>query len=110
MTFNFHCQNCREDLEFDYDTLADSPKGIKCESCGKRLSPADLEEFVSALDELLAQVAGLRKRFLVSFDVDADDLPTTGSGDDDEEESEDEDDDEVDDDEVEDDAGDEDDY
>ena len=75
MTFNFHCQNCREDLEFDYESLSENSKGLKCESCGKRLSASELEEFMGAVDELLAQLAGLRKRFLVAFDVDAEDLP-----------------------------------
>lgn len=103
MTFTFVCQNCDDSFELDYDALSSARKGLKCEGCGKRLPPADLEEFVTSLDEVLGLVADLRKRFVVSFDVDAEDLPAAfeggsrrgGDDDDDEEESDGDADDEV---------------
>lgn len=75
MTITFVCQACDDSFEFDYAHLAEETKGIKCPSCSKRLPPADVDEFVTSLDELLEQVAGLRKRFALSFEIDADDLP-----------------------------------
>ncbi len=75
MTFTFICQSCDDSFEMDYTQLAESTKGLKCPNCGKRLPAAELDEFVGGVDEVLSQVAALRKRFVASFDVDADDLP-----------------------------------
>lgn len=102
MTFTFVCQSCDDSFEFEHAQLAEETRGLKCPNCGRRLPAADLDELVSTVDELLGVVATMRKRFAVSFEVDADDLPgdfeqdakRTGRGrDEDEEEEEDEDDD-----------------
>jgi DNA-directed RNA polymerase subunit RPC12/RpoP len=102
MTFTFTCQNCDDTFEVDYETLGNG-RGLKCEECGKRLPAGDVEEFVTSLDELLARVGALRKRFGLTFEVDAEDLPpgfdadARRGRDEDDEEEDDEDDDDVDD-------------
>lgn len=75
MTFTFVCQNCDDSFELDHAALAESAKGLKCPSCGKRLPSAELDELVTSIDDVLSQVAALRKRFLVTFEVDAENLP-----------------------------------
>lgn len=75
MTLSFVCQSCDESIELEYEKLLDLTKGLKCPGCGKKLSSVEVDEFVTSLDELLSQVAALRKRFVISFDVDAEDLP-----------------------------------
>lgn len=101
MTLSFVCQSCDDALELEYEKLLEQTKGLKCAGCGKKLSSAELDEFVTSLDEVLSQVAALRKRFIISFDVDAEELPApfesdrkrASSDDDDDDEDTDEDDD-----------------
>lgn len=104
MTFTFVCQSCDDTFELEHAQLAEETRGLKCPNCGRRLPAAVLDELVSSVDELLGVVASLRKRFAVSFEVDADDLPSEfedarrsrrGRDEDDEDEEEDEDDDDV---------------
>ena len=100
MTITLVCQSCDDSFEVDYAHLAEGTKGLKCPGCGKKLSSAETEEFVTALDEVLAQVAALRKRFAISLEIDAEDLPApydtdlkraarSAGGDDEDEEAED---------------------
>lgn len=102
MIFTFVCQSCDDTFELEHAQLAEETRGLKCPNCGRRLPAADLDELVSSVDELLSLVSSLRKRFAVSFEVDADDLPgefedakrnRRGRDEDDEEEEEEEDDD-----------------
>lgn len=80
MILTFHCRNCDDSFERDYAALVDASKGTKCDGCGKKLPAADLEELLTALDEVFAQVAALKKRFVLSFDVEGDDLPAPYDG------------------------------
>lgn len=75
MNITFVCQSCEDSFEFEYTQLSEATKGIKCPNCSKRLPPADVDELVMSLDDVLEAVAGMKKRFAVSFDVDSDDLP-----------------------------------
>lgn len=75
MTLTFVCQACDDSFELEYGQLTEESRGLTCPNCGKKLPATATEDLVNALDELLGQVAAIRKRFLVSFDVDAEDLP-----------------------------------
>jgi DNA-directed RNA polymerase subunit RPC12/RpoP len=75
MTITFVCQSCEDSFDVEYSQLSEESKGLKCPNCGKKLSASETDDFVTALDEVLAQVAALRKRFVITFDVDGEDLP-----------------------------------
>lgn len=75
MTITFVCQSCEDSFDVEYGQLSEESKGLKCPNCGKKLSASETDDLVTALDEVLAQVAALRKRFVITFDVDAEDLP-----------------------------------
>ena len=75
MIFTIVCQACDESWELEYSQLAEGTRGVRCPGCSKRVPANEVDEIVSSLDELLEQVAALRKRFALSFEVDADDLP-----------------------------------
>lgn len=75
MNITFVCQSCEDSFDLDYAQMSEGTKGIKCPNCGKRLPPADVDEFVMSLDDVLESIASMRKRFAVSFDVDSDELP-----------------------------------
>jgi DNA-directed RNA polymerase subunit RPC12/RpoP len=106
MTLTFVCQSCDDSFELDYAQLVEDPKRIKCPNCGKRVPPSEMDEIATTLDELLAQVAAMRKRFAISLDIDAEDLPppydsdlkraARGSDDEDEEEDDEDSDEELD--------------
>jgi predicted Zn finger-like uncharacterized protein len=110
MNLTFVCQSCEDSFDVDLSRLTEDAKGLKCPNCGKKLTPAETDDLATAIDEVLSQVAGLRKRFLISFAVDAEDLPppyesegkraARGHGEDDEEETDDEDADHLEDEEV----------
>lgn len=101
MNLTFVCQSCDDAFELDYSQLIEESKGRRCPNCSKKLPAAELDELVTTLDDLLGQIAALRKRFVISFDVDAEDLPpphdvdnkkSAAATDDDEEEEDDDDD------------------
>jgi hypothetical protein len=103
MNLTFVCQNCDDSFELDFNAFVEDPKGQRCPNCNKKFPAAEMDELATTLDDLLGQVAALRKRVLVSFDVDAEDLPPpydvdgkkAASSGDDEDEDEDEGDDDV---------------
>jgi DNA-directed RNA polymerase subunit RPC12/RpoP len=101
MTFTFVCQSCDDSFELEYAALTEGTKGLKCPNCSKKLPSLEVDELVTAIDDVLGQVAALRKRFAISFDVDAEDLPppydtdrkaAAAEGDDDDEDEDDDDD------------------
>lgn len=75
MTLTFVCQACDDSFEADVNRLSETSKGVKCPNCGKKLSAAETDDLATTVDDLLSQVAALKKRFAISFEVDADDLP-----------------------------------
>jgi hypothetical protein len=74
MTLDLTCQACDTSFELEPSELFDEPR-VQCPSCDARAPVAVAEAFSSALDELLAQVARLRGKFQVVFEVESDDLP-----------------------------------
>lgn len=74
MTIDFICQQCEGSFELEFSELLDGG-ALECPNCGQTSSERSAEEFANALDELLARSAKLRSRFVVSFAIDADELP-----------------------------------
>jgi len=74
MTLDLTCQACDTSFELDASELLDEPR-IQCPSCDARVTVAAAEGFSGALDELFGQVARLRAKFQVVFEVESDDLP-----------------------------------
>lgn len=95
MNLTFVCQNCDDSFELDFPAFVEDPKAVRCPNCSKKMPAAEMDELATTLDDLLGQIAALRKRVLVSFDVDAEDLPPPydegGTHDDDDEEDDEED-------------------
>jgi hypothetical protein len=74
MTIDVTCQACDNSFEIDVTELLDEPR-LQCPSCDVR-APAQMSEGLSnALDDLLGQVARLRAKFQLVFEVESDDLP-----------------------------------
>lgn len=105
MTIEFTCQECDAAFELDFGDLVEG-EPLVCPECGQRASGTATEEFTNALDDLMARVADLRSRFLISLAVETDDLPPPydeETDEDDEDDNDDEDEEDEDYDDVEDD-------
>lgn len=74
MTLDLTCQACDSSFELDVAELLDEPR-IQCPSCDARAPMPMSEGLSNALDDLLGQVARLKTKFQVVFEVDGDDLP-----------------------------------
>ncbi len=102
MTLDLTCQACDASFELDVGEILDEPR-IQCPSCDARAPLALSEGLSTALDDLFGQVAKLRSKFEVVFEVESDDLPppydrrrvAAGADDEEDEGDEDEDDEEA---------------
>ncbi len=74
MTLDLTCQACDTSFEIDLAELLDDPR-LQCPSCDARAPVTTVEGLSSALDDLLGQVARLRPKFQLVFEVESDDLP-----------------------------------
>ena len=74
MTLDLTCQACDTSFELDVAELLDDPR-IQCPSCDARAPMPVSEGFTNALDDLMGQVARLRAKFQLVFEVESDDLP-----------------------------------
>lgn len=74
MTLDLTCQACDTSFELDVAELLDDPR-VQCPSCDARAPLPVSEGFTNALDDLLGQVARLRSKFQLVFEVESDDLP-----------------------------------
>jgi hypothetical protein len=92
MTIDFTCQKCEASFEIDAQDLIDGTEKLVCPHCDAKAPVNMVDDFISALTEMRAQVATLGKKFGVTMAIETEDL-----------DAEDEDDDEADEDEVDDD-------
>jgi hypothetical protein len=92
MVIDFECNNCNGDFELDVAEMIETPKPIKCPHCKAKLDTKSSEDFATVLEDLIAQVAAMAKKFSLTLTLESDDLP--GAYAKEEEEDEDEDDDE----------------
>ncbi len=74
MTLDVTCQACDTSFELDVSELLDEPR-IQCPSCDARAPMPMAEGLTNALDDLLGQVARLKSKFQLVFEVESDDLP-----------------------------------
>ncbi len=74
MTLDLTCQACDTSFELDLAELLDDPR-VQCPSCDAHAPVTAAEGLSNALDDLLGQVARLRPKFQLVFEVESDDLP-----------------------------------
>jgi hypothetical protein len=74
MTLDLTCQACDTSFELELADLLDEPR-LQCPNCDARVPRATAEALSGALEELFAQLASLRPKFLVVAEVESDDLP-----------------------------------
>jgi DNA-directed RNA polymerase subunit RPC12/RpoP len=77
MTLDFTCQACDATFELELSEIIEDPTGVQCPSCEARAPRAAVEGVSSALDDLFAQLALLRRRFAIEMEIDSEDLPAS---------------------------------
>jgi hypothetical protein len=96
MTIDFTCVKCEASFELDAQDLMDGTEKLVCPHCDAKAPATMVDDFISALTEMLAQVAVLSKKFSVTMSLETEDLEDEldAKKDEDEEEDSDEDDEE----------------
>lgn len=94
MVIDFECNGCNGDFEVDVGELIEAPKAIKCPHCKAKLDAKASEDFATVLEDLIAQISAMSKKFGLTLSIESDDLP--GAYAKEEEEDEDEDDEDID--------------
>ena len=97
MNIDFTCAKCDGSFELDSQDIADGTEKLECPHCDAKATQVQVDEFVAAITEMLAQVAALSKKFAVAFAIDSEDVDVPLDDDDEEDEDEDKDDDDDDD-------------
>ncbi len=91
MNIDFTCAKCDGSFELDSQDIVDGTEKLECPHCDAKVSVAAVDEFNSAITEMLAQVAVMSKKFAVAFAVDSEDVDVPADDDDEEDDDEDED-------------------
>jgi len=74
MTIDFTCQKCEGSFEIEARDLIDGSEKLVCPHCEAKTPANMVEDFTSALAELLTQVAALSKKFSVTMAVETEDV------------------------------------
>src|SRR5438477_12203563 len=68
MQLEFQCQKCEESFALDVSDVQSDPV-LRCPGCGTRAPDEQGEAVVAALEELLAALAPLRRKFTATTEV-----------------------------------------
>lgn len=75
MTLDLTCQQCDASFELELAELMEDDK-IQCPSCDAKAPRDVVDGLTSAFEELYGQLGKLQKRFLVTFAVENEELPS----------------------------------
>jgi DNA-directed RNA polymerase subunit RPC12/RpoP len=86
MVIDLECINCNGDFELDAGDLLENPKPIKCPHCKQKVDAKASEDFTTTLEDLIAQVSAMNKKFSITLTIESDDLPGSYAVEEDEDE------------------------
>jgi len=75
MTISFQCVACEADFEIDIPEVVEHPEQIKCANCGAHPAAHRSHALATALEDLLAAMAGIRKKVRFDLNLATDELP-----------------------------------
>ena len=75
MQIDFQCVKCEESFSLEVSDLSNDAALVRCPGCGARASEEQIEPVVTALEELFAAVAALRRKFTSVVEINSEDLP-----------------------------------
>jgi len=74
MQLEFQCQKCEDSFSLDISDVQTDPV-LRCPGCGTRAPDEQVEALVTALEEVFAAEAPLRRKFTVNVEINSEDLP-----------------------------------
>src|ERR1700687_5541848 len=74
MQLEFQCQKCEESFSLDVADVQTDPT-LRCPGCGTRAAEEQVEAVVGGLEELVAALAPLRRKFTCAVEVNSEDMP-----------------------------------
>jgi DNA-directed RNA polymerase subunit RPC12/RpoP len=75
MTIDFECAGCGADFEIDFAALMEDATKLQCPNCDAKADTHAVEDLIGALDDVMATMAILRRKFNFTLTIEADDLP-----------------------------------
>ena len=75
MVIDFECNGCNGDFELDVAEMIETPKPIKCPHCKAKVDAKASEDFATVLEDLIAQISAMGKKFTLTMAIETDDLP-----------------------------------
>ena len=75
MTIDFECVGCGADFEVDVAILMEDATKLVCPNCDAKADPHSVEDLMGALDDVMASMAHLRRKFHFAINIETDDLP-----------------------------------
>ncbi|GAC1339623.1 MAG: hypothetical protein NVSMB23_08850 [Myxococcales bacterium] len=74
MQLEFQCKKCDDSFSLDHSDLSTEPD-LRCPGCGARAAEEQVENLLSALEEVFAAMAPLRRKFASTVEISSEDLP-----------------------------------
>ena len=74
MQLELQCQKCDESFDVEAADLATDPE-LRCPGCGAKATVEQAEKLGAAFEDLFAAVASLRRKFIITGELDSEELP-----------------------------------
>ena len=74
MIWSVECTQCQADFDLELAELVQAPELMVCPNCGSKADPDLVEAAVAALEESLAIIGRLHRRFWIHFSLDEDEF------------------------------------
>jgi DNA-directed RNA polymerase subunit RPC12/RpoP len=74
MQLELQCQKCEESFSSDVSDLSSDPT-LRCPSCGAHAAGEQVEALVGAMEDLFAAITPVRRKFMLSVEVNSEELP-----------------------------------
>ena len=76
MTIDFECVSCGADFEVDVAMLMEDATKLQCPNCDAKADPHSVEDLMGELDDIMANMAHLRRKFRFTINIETNDLPS----------------------------------
>ena len=74
MTIDFECVSCGKDFELDVAILMEDAAKLQCPNCDAKADPRSVEDLMGELDDVMANMAHLRRKFHFTINIETNDL------------------------------------
>ncbi len=75
MSITFECMACGADYDLEIPAIIERPNSLKCPNCGAHPPAHRSHALATALEDLLAAMAAVRKKIRFEIELETDELP-----------------------------------